>query len=66
MKYIIAFILFIVIFSCDEIVKDEPIKKLSQKQQIIEIIDFKISRSNNFQVRTALQDLKYTVIASVK
>lgn len=66
MKKIIIILIFLGIISCNEIVKFDNSKPLSQKQQIIKMIDKKIKYSNDAKEKEILKDLKYSIIARIK
>ncbi len=52
--------------SCDEIVKPDKSKPLSQKYQIVEMIDLKIEYSNEFCEKVALKDLRHSILVRIK
>ena len=69
MKYLIVVISFIFIFNCMKNTRPEPkrpFKKLSQKEQILKIIEFKVEHSDDFTEKVTLQDLKYTILSKVE
>ena len=66
MKKIIIILIFLGIINCNEFVKPDDSKPLSQKQQIIKMIDRKIKYSNDAKEKEILKDLKYSIIARIK
>lgn len=53
-------------FSCDEHIRQDELKPLSQKEQILKMIDSKIKRSNDEKEIGILKDFKYDIIFRVR